>query len=106
MMKRTQQFLFVGSHPCLDFINTQMIMRGEPADVLQSSDDLLCWLNQADLLTQSQADVARTELSHNEKALLLERAKDFRTTLRSLAERIVADKRISDSTIKEINQFL
>ena len=106
MIKRTQQFQFVGSHPCLDFINTQMIVRGEPADVLQNSEDLFCWLIQAGLVTQSQADAARAELSHNEKALLLERAKDFRTTLRSLAERIVADKRISDSTIKEINQFL
>ncbi|HEX6727782.1 MAG TPA: ABATE domain-containing protein, partial [Nitrospira sp.] len=80
-----QQFLFVGNHPCLDFVNTQMIVKGEPTDTLESFEDLASWLVGARLLTQSQADVARAELNHKETASLLEQAKTLRTTFRVIA---------------------
>jgi len=100
------KFLFVGNHPCLDFINTQMIVNGKPTDVLESFDDFISWLIQADLLTKVQADAARAELNHKESILLLEQAKRFRTTLRELAARIVACKPIPTSIVTVINQFL
>jgi predicted RNA-binding Zn ribbon-like protein len=90
----------------LDFVNTQMIVKGEPTDVLESVDDLLSWLAQARLLTKPQGDEARAELSHTEMTSLLEQAKNFRTTLRGLAEQIAAGKSIPDSVIHVINQFL
>ncbi len=100
------KFLFLGNHPCLDFINTQMIMNGEPTDVLESFDDFISWLVLAALLTKAQADAAGAELNHNERISLLEQAKTFRTTLRELAVRIVARKPIPASIITVINQFL
>jgi predicted RNA-binding Zn ribbon-like protein len=100
------KFIFVGNHPCLDFINTQMIVNGEPTDVLESFDDFISWLVQANLLTNVQADVAGAELTHKERTVLLEQAKTFRTTLRGLAARIVARKPIPTSIITVINQFL
>ena len=99
-------FLFVGNHPCLDFINTEMIVNGEPTDVLEGFDDFISWLVQVNLLTKAQAEVAGAELSHTERTLLLEQAKTFRTTLRDLAARIVAGKSIPGSTITVINQIL
>ncbi len=101
-----QKFLFVGNHPCLDFVNTQMIVKGEQTDVLESFDDLVCWLVQAKLLTELQAVVARAELDRNETASLLEQAKNFRAILRGLAERIVAHKSVPAAAIDAINQFL
>jgi len=100
------KFLFVGNHPCLDFINTQMIVKGAPTDVLEGFEDLVSWLVQAKLLTQPQADVAGAGLSRKETNSLLEQAKSFRATLRGLAERIVAHKPIPDSTINALNQLL
>jgi predicted RNA-binding Zn ribbon-like protein len=100
------KFLFVGNHPCLDFINTQMVVKGAPTDVLESFEDLVSWLVHAKLLTQSQADSAGAELNRKETTSLLEQAKAFRVTLRGLAERIVAHKPILDSTINAINQLL
>src|SRR5690349_1802080 len=100
------KFLFVGNHPCLDFINTQMIVNGEPTDVLESCDDFICWLIQTNLLTKGQADVVGAELNHNESISLLKEAKTFRTTLRDLVERIVSHKPIPNSTVNTINQFL
>lgn len=101
-----QKFLFVGNHPCLDFVNTQMIVKGEQTDVLESFDDLVCWLVQAKLLTERQADVARAELDRNETASLLERAKNFRGILRGLAERIAVHKPVPAAAIDAINRFL
>src|SRR5690349_1605968 len=100
------KFLFVGNHPCFDFINTQMIVNGEPTDLLESCDDFISWLVQANLLTKAQAEVAGAELNHKESSSLLEQAKTFRTTLRELAARIVAAKPIPASIINAINQLL
>ncbi|MCS6305418.1 MAG: ABATE domain-containing protein [Nitrospira sp.] len=101
-----QKFLFVGNHPCLDFINTQMIVKEEPADLLGGFEDLISWLLQARVLAKTQADVVRAELSHDQMSSLLEQAKSFRATLRGLAERLVASKPVPDSTIITINRFL
>lgn len=106
MSMGAQKFLFVGNHPCLDFVNTQMIVKGEQTDVLESFDDLVCWLVQAKLLTELQADVARAELDRNETASLLEQAKNFRAILRGLAERIAVHKSVPAAAIDTINQFL
>lgn len=106
MSMRAQKSLFVGNHPCLDFINTQMIIRGVPTDVLESFDDLICWLVQAKLLTALQADVARADLDRNETASLLEQAKNFRAILRGLAERITVHKSVPAAAIDAINHFL
>jgi len=106
MRKQMQQFLFVGNHPCLDFVNTQMIVKGEPTDTLESFEDLASWLVGARLLTQSQADVARAELNHKETASLLEQAKTLRATFRVIAQRAAAGRSVPDSAINTINQFL
>lgn len=96
----------MGNHPCLDFINTQMIVKGAPTDVLESFEDLVSWLVQAKLTTQPQADVAGAGLTRKETNSLLEQAKTFRGTLRDLVGRIVAHLPIPDSTINALNQLL
>ena len=106
MGKGTTQFLFVGNHPCLDFVNTQMIVKGEPIDTLESFDDLVSWLIQANLMTTSHVNITRAGLSQKEATSLLEQAKNLRATMRDLAERIATRKPISDTSLQIINQFL
>ena len=106
MKEEIQRFLFVGNHPCLDLINTRLMVKGEPRDLLESVDDLFLWLRQAKLLTASQAKMAEIHLHKEEAASLLERVKTFRTTLRIVAERIAAGKAVPDSAIDAINQLL
>jgi predicted RNA-binding Zn ribbon-like protein len=101
-----QPFLFVGNHLCLDFVNTQMIVKGELTDLLASFEDLAAWLVQSQLLTGSQADVVSAKLERTEAQALLARAKELRATLRSLAERIAARKSIPESVIETINRYL
>lgn len=106
MKKGSRKFLFVGNHPCLDLINTQLIVKGEPRDLLESVDDLSLWLRQAKLLTTSQAKIAKVHLHNEEAASLLERAKTLRATLRIVAERVAVGKIVPDSAIDATNQLL
>lgn len=106
MKKETRKFLFVGNHPCLDLINTQLVVRGEPRDLLESFDDLSLWLMRAKLLTASHAKIAKVHLNEEEAGSLLERAKIFRATLRVIAERIVAGNAVPGLAINTVNQFL
>jgi len=100
-----QRFLFVGNHSCLDFINTQMIVRGNLTDLLGGYADFVDWLVRAKILSQAQASAVSTEWSHKEREQLLEQGILFRKTLRDIAERIVARRPISASSIKSINQL-
>ena len=106
MKREARRFLFVGNHPCLDLINTQLIAKGEPRDLLESVDDLSLWLRQAKLLTASQAKIAKVHLHNEEAASLLERTKTLRATFRIVAERVAAGKAVPDSAIDTTNQFL
>ncbi|MBX3332354.1 MAG: ABATE domain-containing protein [Nitrospira sp.] len=106
MSKEAKRFLFVGNHPCLDLINTQLMMKGEPKDLLESFDDFCSWLRQAKLLTVSQVNIAKVHLNNEEAASLLERVKTFRATLRVIAERVAAGKPVPDSVVDTTNQFL
>ncbi|MBY0247927.1 MAG: CGNR zinc finger domain-containing protein [Nitrospiraceae bacterium] len=106
MKNETRKFLFLGNHPCLDLINTQLTVKGEPRDLLESFDDLSLWLVRARLLTATQAEAAKVHLKNEEAASLLEWAKTFRATFRVVAERVAAGKTVPNSTINTMNQFL
>lgn len=101
-----QPFLFVGNHPCLDFINTQMIVRGNPTDLLGGCEDLVAWLGQASMVDKVQAAVVMTQWSHKDQEQLFEQGIRFRNTLREMAKRIVARKSIPNSAVASINQVL
>ena len=103
---RTPTFLFVGNHLCLDFINTQMIIRGNLTDLLETCDDLVAWMVRTDLLSKGEGDAIRMRLSRKEKNQVLEGAKTFRATLREMAEHIVKRKGVPRSVVTEINRLL
>ena len=101
-----QRFLFVGNHPCLDFINTQMIVRGHLTDLLGGFDELLAWLFEAKLVNTTQVAVAKKQWNKREKEQVLKKGLLFRKTLREIAERIVAQTTLTGSSIASINQLL
>ncbi len=101
-----QPFLFVGNHPCLDFVNTQMIVRGNLTDLLGGYKDLADWLIQAKMMDTAHAAVVMTQWNHKDRERLFEQGIMFRKTLREMAERIVARKSIPDSAVTSINRLL
>jgi predicted RNA-binding Zn ribbon-like protein len=101
-----QRFLFVGNHPCLDFINTQMIVRGRLTDLLGGFDQLSAWLVQAKIVNRTQVTLAERRWTKREKAQVLGKGLLLRKTLRAIAERIVARRTITNSSLATINQLL
>jgi len=97
-------FLLVGNHPCLDFINTEMIIEGLRTDLLEEPADLIDWLLRAKLLDTNEGKGLGRERA--EAGKLLDETKAFRAVLREMAERIVANKPVSQSTIETINRLL
>ncbi len=103
---RTLMFLFVGNDPCLDFINTQMIIKGRRTDLLDTFDDLVAWMVQAEQLTKDEGEGARRGFSRKDKDQALEEARNLRATLREMAEHIVRRKGVPRSAVTEINRLL
>lgn len=101
-----QPFLFVGNHPCLDFINTEMIVRGNLTDLLKSFEDLMTWLVQAKMVNADHGKLAIMRWSAAEQKRAFGEAVALRRTLRNMAEQIVARKAIPNSTLAAINQVL
>ena len=98
-------FLFLANQPCLDFINTDLVMNGQPTDLLSSFQDLVGWLVQAGLLTEK--DAARIEGGGDHDAMeTLKQAKAFRSTMRNMAERLTARKPVPQGALALINQLL
>lgn len=93
-------FLFVGNQLCLDFINTEMIIRGQRTDLLETPSDLQRWAVQAGLLSQAEARSAA------DGPRILNEAKVFRAVLREAVERIVAGKPVSGQAVDAINRLL
>lgn len=105
--KRSEQpFLFVGNHLCMDFINTQMIVRGQRTDLLEKWTDLIAWLIQAKLLSAGEGKATASRLGRAGGEQLLNEARALRTVLREMAERIVAKKPVPRSAVETINGLL
>lgn len=102
--KGQPSFLFVGNHPCLDFINTQIVVRGKPVDLLRGFEDLLAWLVQAKFMDAMQRKEAMMYWDRAEQERLFGEAVTFRQTLRRMAEHIVAGEQIPASTVTAINR--
>jgi predicted RNA-binding Zn ribbon-like protein len=99
-------FLFVGNHPCLDFINTELVMNSTPTDLLETFEDLVDWLVNSQTLSKKDAEARSGELRQDQKPQILAQAKTFRTTLRRMVESIVNENRVPESAITAINQLM
>jgi predicted RNA-binding Zn ribbon-like protein len=101
------RFLFVGNYLCLDFINTEMVVAGQPVDRLSRFDNLVAWLVQAQTLDAKQAEeILGNWKSRPEAESNLKEAIKLRASLREMAERLVKGKTVPQSTMAAINEWL
>src|SRR5713101_3824707 len=101
------KFIFVGNHRCLDFINTQIIEKGRPVDLLGDFSDLIEWLKEAGVLDSTEARKALKRWNEKPQGeRTLERAWAFRAILGEMIEKIVRRRSVQQLTIDEINNLL
>jgi predicted RNA-binding Zn ribbon-like protein len=100
-------FLFVGNHPCLDFINTQLMVNGHPVDLLVTFSDLVQWLVQIQMLTRGDATSIEKQWGGDGKGLdMIKRVRAFRAVLRGMIERIASGRPVPSDAIEAINELL
>ena len=101
------RFLFVGNYLCLDFINTEMVIGGQPTDCLSGFASLVAWLVQSRTLNGQQAEeILKSWQTSGEATTTFEDAVKLRAGLREMAERLVKGKSVPPSTAALINQYL
>ena len=100
-------FLFVGNQLCLDFINTQFVLNGQPVDLLATFSDLVTWLVQVDLLREKEATKIERQWGRQAEGVqTLEQARAFRVTLREMVERVAAGRSVPPAAVEAINEML
>ena len=98
---RSRKFLWLGNSAALDFVNTQIVRDGRVADLLESGQDLLLWLNESALLRSSVPGASPVELEQ-----VLAFARRFRAQLRKGLEHIVQRGSVPDSLLDVVNRLL
>lgn len=99
-------FLFVGNDMSLDWINTEIAQDGQQVDLWRDGDDLLAWMEQAALMTATEADALRWGWTQSEKENALTKARTLRARLRQMAEQAAAGQAIDPAIVAAINATL
>lgn len=102
-----KKFIFIGNHPCLDFVNSRIAQNGQPVDLLETFSDLVTWLVQAGLLNKEEAKVAERKWGEKPEGMrTLDQAREFRASLREMVERLAVGKLVLQASIEAINRML
>lgn len=89
-------FLWVGDHPALDFLNTLPVVEGAQVDLLRSDAAVLRWLGEAGMLQESHVAKGAQEG-------LMGEARVLRETIRAAVFQRKAGGRVN---LKPLNAFL
>jgi predicted RNA-binding Zn ribbon-like protein len=100
-------FLFLAGHPCLDFLNTRLLVKGQPIELLPSLEEFLRWLTRAGRVdNKTAADALKRWNDSAEGVRTVERARTFRETLRHMTEGLVRSRGVSTEGVAAINFIL
>lgn len=105
MMVSRKTFLFVAGATALDFLNTEVMADGQPADLLESFDDLADWLGEAGLADRAAASGLRALPPGRGRRLLAE-AKELRRQLRTTAARLAEGFLLRRSDLDPVDAVL
>ena len=107
MASETASYYFIGNLLCLDFVNTEIVSRGERVDLLKGLSGFTEWLRAAGRLSPAEARAAeqRWSTTSEGKAAFLE-AISLRGQLRVMAERLTSGKTAGQGAIDAINRVL
>jgi predicted RNA-binding Zn ribbon-like protein len=106
-MAKDAEFLFLGGRPCLDFVNTEIVARGERCDLLPDFWRWMAWHAAAGVpgTTETKA-LARKWRGKAESTEAIQRAIAFRSELRKMAGCIASNRRVPKSAMRAINDML
>jgi predicted RNA-binding Zn ribbon-like protein len=98
-------FVFVGENLGLDLVNTAVVVRGKPRDLVDTPGDLARWW-QAAAAHYPDAGLARTSIIDGGDEALLEAAKELRAALRRIFSAVVDDAPVAPDDLAVLNRVL
>jgi predicted RNA-binding Zn ribbon-like protein len=106
-MVKDLKFLFLGGRLCLDFVNTDLVVQGEPRDLLYDFARWMAWHSAAGgPETKEARELGREWRDKPERMDALARAVAFRSELRKMAGCIASHKLVPESAVGAINELL
>jgi predicted RNA-binding Zn ribbon-like protein len=94
-------FLLLGAHPAIDFVNTLVPPPGLDIEFLQSWPDVIDWLKETKL-----SDGQNLEVSESDTPQALETVRNLRHAWRTTLEEIMAGSAVKPLLIKQLNRIL
>lgn len=101
----TSGFPFVGESLALDLVNTQIVVRGRPRDLLAAPADFAAW-REAASASDPQHALSMRGLDLPEDETVLARVKAFRAALREIFDALVSGKSSADVDLAPLNHVL
>lgn len=106
-MTKSSRFLFLGGRLCLDFVNTEIVLRGEPLDLLPDFKQWMAWHSAASGPgTNQERAQAREWQGKVGSADAYASAIAFRSELRKMAKAMASNKTVPDSAVAAVNDVL
>lgn len=105
--KSAVDFVFIGNHPVLDFINTKIAVKGKPKDLLEEFTDLLEWLCKVNFLSDEEADRFEQKWGNSgEGEHVVAEARALRSNLLILVEKGKNGEEVPEESLEKVNQLL
>jgi predicted RNA-binding Zn ribbon-like protein len=102
----TTEFVFVGSALALDFVNTEVIIRGKRRDLLTSAGNVVRWWEAARQIYSKLPIVPFTNHAELDPATLLRASYQLRETMRGIWSAVVEQRAINDADLVQLNTIL
>lgn len=96
------KFIFLAGNLCLDFVNTQIMSRGELTDLLGSEADFSLWIEESGIFEESVPEGIQSDWCRE----IYTQAREFRQQLRDMVEALEHDQAVPDASIAAINHYL
>lgn len=97
----TSKFLWLANWVAIDYINTAIVVKDQPVDLLESADDFILWLRESGL-----CDATRGAALPRPAKRLLEEARAYRSLLRQGISDLAGGRRLSAALLRTTNAFL
>lgn len=106
-MPKEPEFLFLAGRLCLDFVNTEIVIRGRRVDLLSDFAQWMTWHAEAGAPKAAEVKaLARRWRSGAPGTPPLRRAIAFRSRLRQMARSIAAGRPVPKTALTAINDLL
>lgn len=106
-MPKEPKFLFLGGRLCLDFVNTEIVIRGQRVDLLSDFAQWMAWHAEAGAPKEAEVkSLARRWRTGAQGTLPLRRAIAFRSRLRQMAHCMAAQRPVPKTALTAINDLL